>query len=321
MSAGAADVLFADVAAQLLDAASHCPAEHDGADACAPEPPQPPPRPGMKSCLRRESDSYRLAGKEGRRVVFGGEEANATLLFVSPYDKDALGEWFYSEEDFEDFEADANGKKRKKKGKRKRATPAKASPAQASAAHASPAREPDAVTAEDLQIMAGVLFPAASADEQNVYQLPPPPPASAAAAPDCEMESPAKRRVSPSSAAAASGAAPAASPLANHILSPTAAAPSDPLAAAASAAAAAATGLANRRPASVAPSATFVAPAPLPPPTTKAPAAPADLAPMRTRREVRLLSEVNQSVDDLKHKIREVASARRERIRPQGITA
>ena len=106
MSAGAADVLFADVAAQLLDAASLCPAEHDGPDALLPEPPQPVARLGIKSCLRRECDSSQPAVKEGRRVVFGGEESNDTLLFVSPYDKDALGEWFYSEEDFEDFEAD-----------------------------------------------------------------------------------------------------------------------------------------------------------------------------------------------------------------------
>ena len=294
MSAGAADVLFADVAAQLLDAASLCPAEHDGPDALLPEPPQPVARLGIKSCLRRECDSSQPAVKEGRRVVFGGEESNDTLLFVSPYDKDALGEWFYSEEDFEDFEADANGRKRKKK-KRKRATPAKASAAQAS--EAEPTHEPDAVTAED---QTGVTFPIPTSDEQNVHQLPP------SAMLDCEMESPAKRR------AYATGASSSTFPLANHIAS----AQPDPLAAAASAAAAAATGLANR---SIAPAATFVAPAPLPPPSTKPPAE--ATAPMRTRREVRLLSEVNQSVDDLKSKIREVASARRERIRPQGITA
>ena len=294
MSAGAADVLFADVAAQLLDAASLCPAEHDGPDALLPEPPQPVARLGIKSCLRRECDSSQPAVKEGRRVVFGGEESNDTLLFVSPYDKDALGEWFYSEEDFEDFEADANGRKRKKK-KRKRATPAKASAAQAS--EAEPTHEPDAVTAED---QTGVTFPIPTADEQNVHQLPP------SAVPDCETESPAKRR------AYATGASSSTFPLANHIAS----AQPDPLAAAASAAAAAATGLANR---SIAPAATYVDPAPLPPPSTKPPAE--ATAPMRTRREVRLLSEVNQSVDDLKSKIREVASARRERIRPQGITA
>ena len=104
----------------------------------------------------------------------------------------------------------------------------------------------------------------------------------------------------------------------------------DPLAAAASAAADSATGLSLRRVDSIEPSTSFSLPAApvLPPPATDAaifaPGPPSHQtdsgdacnASTRTRREARLLAEVNaiSGVEELKMKIRQVAATRRERL-------
>ena len=94
----------------------------------------------------------------------------------------------------------------------------------------------------------------------------------------------------------------------------------DPLAAAAAAAAAAAIGFAPPRRAK--PIVVCEEPLPARAPVTPAPAAPTNCG-GRTRREVRLLTEVvngSSSVDSLKAKIREVASARRETLQ-KGVVA
>ena len=61
----------------------------------------------MWTLTAQANASMERAASANKRVVFGGEEMNDVLLFVSPYDKDRLSEWFYQHEDVEAFEADA----------------------------------------------------------------------------------------------------------------------------------------------------------------------------------------------------------------------
>ena len=327
--AAAAAAHFASIAASLLDAAAlDTVADVEAMSAMPVFAQQASTRSTHlpKSCLKR--DAPLLEERAPKRCITIAEESNDVLLFVSPYEEDRLSEWFYQEEDFEEFENDARGKKKKKKvgggGKRRRPPPAPAKK-----------HEPDLVTPDDLATMAGVIFPAACGARNVNVQQQLDDQASASALP------PAKRRMCGATDATMADVSFAAIAAPSAALPPTLTTPMtsfengsgaltthDPLAAAAAAAAAAAVGLAPRRARSTEPP---PIPPPMPPPTLsaadwaeeewagKAPAALAvSAAPtMRTRgrSQVRLLSEVNElGVEELKQKIRDVASARRERL-------
>jgi hypothetical protein len=60
------------------------------------------PRP-VKGCLKRPSLSSTEGARANQKRVRFCETLTSTLEFVSPYEKDNLDAWFYSEEDFEDF--------------------------------------------------------------------------------------------------------------------------------------------------------------------------------------------------------------------------
>ena len=109
----------------------------------------PAPPPFIKSCLKRREDSSSITGCEKRRIHFN-DERNNTLVYEDIYDKTRLEEWFYTEDDFTDFENDSRGKKKKKKratgGKRRRA-PAKVLVV-----------AEEVTSSDDLETMGGALF-------------------------------------------------------------------------------------------------------------------------------------------------------------------
>lgn len=77
------------------------------------------------------SDSPVKSKERTHRLTW--DEPKNACLFVSPYDKDRLEEWFYTDEDFEEFERDASRKPAKKRassgGRKKRARAPPPSPA------------------------------------------------------------------------------------------------------------------------------------------------------------------------------------------------
>jgi len=242
--------------------------------------------PQLKSCLRRSP-------KQTRAKSLRWDTPSNAVTYVPRYDEDHLEDFFYTEEDFAFFEADANRPKPKKKptwatgGKRRRSsgggkkTPPRPSPATSQ-------EMPIAAVSTDVYSVGNVGFAfgdddsdAAAEDDGAAENVP------------LQEERSAKRSCLPSpwsGGAQLAGLPPALPP---PSLPPDALTQST----------AASTAVSH-----------YCPPVRAPPSAAVASAASA-LPPPRTRREARLLTEIQTlGVDELKQKIREVASSRRQHL-------
>lgn len=278
------------------------PAEDQGAPSVDPPPLGVP----LKSCLKRASPT-----RVAKRAVQWNMCSNSTLL-VSPYPKDRLTDWFYNEDDFLAFEADANKPKPKKKpawatgGKRRRRSSTGGNNQNARTSLVTPEEANSASGEEDASnaFLLSYDDEAENAPLQQQY----------AALDECQPVS--KRHCLP--------VVPPPPPTMPPIEPPPTTRPpptNNPLAAAAAAYAAAATGLSKRRGLSQRAGDPPYALPPPPPPTDPPPPPPVEQRAARpslstrTRRESRMLSEIETlGIEELKQKIRQVATTRRERL-------
>jgi hypothetical protein len=231
----------------------------------------------LKYAASGQDDSIASSSPDSKKKsVAWDDDANA-LEYMTPYDKEHLEEWFYTDEDFEEFERDARGGSRKKRsggGRRKKRQRPQAAPLQLACGSEGAENAPSQHLLEDVD----------AADASTTS----------------------KRR-------ALGDADPYVA---------------DPLAAAAAAAAAAASGLASRRgggatsassSSSSASSDTTQSSLGWNPSmravSTHATTESGSMQALRTRREARMLAEINSlGIDALKAKIRQVAQTRRERL-------
>lgn len=109
------------------------------------KPPPPPPEPKgvLKKELKYAPDAEPVAYPRPRTSRLSFSDAHNETYFHSPYAKDRLEEWFYTDEDFEEFERDASrpvqrkkkigsgGSRRKKRSRSPPPSPAQHLPASA----------------------------------------------------------------------------------------------------------------------------------------------------------------------------------------------